>query len=81
MHQRKIFREWLRSDERISARSLGCIVNYFIRDLITGTSVGLSLSAKPLKPLFSKHFCQPWGSPPLPCWLTEWLERRLQTIL
>ena len=77
----KIFREWLRSDGRINAILLGCIVSCFIRDLITGTYVGLSLPAEPLKPLFSKHFRRLWESPPLPGWLTKWLEKRLQTIV
>jgi hypothetical protein len=26
------------------------------------------------------HFCRREGSPPLPGWLTEWLENRLQMI-
>lgn len=59
---------------------LGCIVSYFIRDLIAGTYVGFSVPAGPLKSLFSKHFRCLQGSPSLVRWLTEWLERRLQTI-
>jgi hypothetical protein len=52
-----------------------------IGNLIAGAYARFPLQATSLKPLYSKHFRQFSGSPPLTGWLIKRLERRLQTIL
>jgi hypothetical protein len=57
------------------------ILSGFVWELVTELYVGLNLQADLLNPLFSEHFRQLRGSPSLVRWLTEWPERRLQTIV
>jgi hypothetical protein len=48
--------------------------------VVTDAREGLSAPAELLKPLISKHFRWLRESPALFGWLTEWLEKRFQTI-
>jgi hypothetical protein len=56
-------------------------VSCLIGDLIAGAYAPFPLQATSLKPLYSKHFRQFSGSPPLAGWLRKRLEKRLQTVL
>jgi hypothetical protein len=47
---------------------------------INHRQVAHGAEAEPLRSLFLSHFCPLWGSPSLAGWLTDRLERRLQTI-